>query len=123
MAVVRGFLGSVWYMVLDGLIAGFLLATGWLAGAADFFAGGYPMSWVFVLAFTTNLRWTIVVALTLHGLVRGASWPSWAWNRCGVVGSVQFIVVAVIVGWAFDSLRAKGVDEAPGRGGSGRGRD
>jgi signal transduction histidine kinase len=102
----RGFLGQLWYMVLDGLIAGFLLAAAWLAGAQDFFAGGYPMSWVFVLAFTTNLRWTVVLALlftawfaALH-MIMGL-------EAVRVAGSIQFVVVAIIVGWAFDSLRER----------------
>lgn len=105
-AVNQGFLGRVWYAVLDGLFSGFLLATGWLAGADDFFAGGYPMSWVFVLAFTTNLRWTIVVSFTytvwfavLHVLM--------GLEPVRVAGSIQFVVVAIIVGWAFDSLRER----------------
>jgi signal transduction histidine kinase len=105
-AVNRGFLGQVWYMVLDGLIAAFLLTTGWLAGAQDFFAGGYPMSWVFVLAFTTNFMWTVLSSLVLTGWF-AALHVIMGLEPVRVVGSIQFIVVAIIVGWAFDSLRER----------------
>lgn len=105
-AVNRGFLGEVWYMVLDGLIAAFLLSTGWMAGAQDFFAGGYPMSWVFVLAFTTNFMWTVVSSLVLT-VWFAALHVFMGLEPVRVVGSIQFIVVAIIVGWAFDSLRER----------------
>lgn len=104
LAINKRWLGQVWYMVADGLISVFLLTSGWFAGAEDFFAGGYPMSWVFVLAFTTNFRWTVGLASLftvwfagLH-LIMGL-------ETIRVVGSIQFVVIAVIVGWAFESLR------------------
>ncbi|MGB7860154.1 MAG: ATP-binding protein [Acidimicrobiia bacterium] len=105
-AVLQGFLGRVWYMVLDGLIAGFLLTTGWLAGAQDFFAGGYPMSWVFVVAFTTGLAWTLSLSLVFT-LWFAALHVIMGLDAVRVVGSIQFVVVAIIVGWAFDSLRER----------------
>ena len=105
-AVNRGFLGKVWYMALDGLIAAFLLSAGWMAGAQDFFAGGYPMSWVFVVAFTLNFKWTVVLSMVV------TAWFAVLHMIMGlepvrVVGSIQFIVVAIIAGWAFDSLRER----------------
>lgn len=106
LAINQGFLGTVWYMVLDGLVAGFLLATGWIAEAGDFFAGGYPMSWIFVLAFTTSLRWTIGLAVLFTAWF-GALHLLMGLHPVRVVGSVQFVVVAIIVGWAFDSLRER----------------
>lgn len=105
-AVNRGFLGRVWYMVLDGLIAAFLLSTGWLAGAQDFFAGGYPMSWVFVLAFTMNFRWTVFLSFVFTVWFAGLH-LFMGLEPVRVAGSIQFIVVAIIVGWAFNSLRER----------------
>lgn len=106
LAVNRGYLGTIWYMVLDGSIAGFLLSTGWMAGAEDFFAGGYPMSWIFVLAFTVSLRWTVSLALLFTAWF-GALHLFMGLDPVRVVGSVQFVVVAIIVGWAFSSLRER----------------
>ena len=106
LAVNRGFLGTVWYMILDGLIAAFLMATGWLAGALDFIAGGYPMSWLIVVAYTTTLGWTFTISVVLS-LWFGALHLIMGFEPVRVVGSIQFIVVATIVGWAFDSLRER----------------
>lgn len=106
LAVSRGFLGQVWYMTLDGLITAFLLATGWLAGAQDFFAGGYPMSWIVVVAFTTTLAWTFVLSLVLSVWFAALHWVM-DLEPVRIVGSIQFVVVAIIVGWAFDSLRER----------------
>ena len=106
LAVSKGFLGQVWYMALDGLIVAFLLAAGWLAGAQDFFAGGYPMSWIVVVAFTTTLAWTFVLSLVLSVWFAALHWVM-DLEPVRIVGSIQFIVVAIIVGWAFDSLRER----------------
>ena len=104
LAVRRDFLGEVWYVVFDGAVAIFLVSAGWLADAGDFVAGGYPMSWLFVVAYATNIRWTLVASVLASGvfavlhIVMGLS-------TVRIVGSIQFVVVAFVAGWAFDSLR------------------
>jgi len=40
-----------------------LVSAGWIAGAGDFVAGSHPMSWLFVVAYATNLRWTVFASL------------------------------------------------------------
>ncbi len=104
LAVKRGFLGEIWYVVLDGAVAVLLVSAGWLADAGDFVAGGYPMSWLFIVAYATNLRWTVFASLLatvvfafLHGVMGLSPVRS--------VGSIQFVVIALVAGWAFDSLR------------------
>ena len=105
-AVQRNFLGSSWYVVADGVLNLGLVSAGWLGDYGEFITGGYPMSWLFVVAYATNLRWTVVagfgasvVFATLHQLMELDSFR--------FVGSVQFIVVAAVVGWAFDALRQR----------------
>lgn len=100
----RGFLGSLWYVALDGAISLFLLSAAWLAGAPDFIAGGYPMSWLFLVAYATTLKGTVVAAPLLTA--------AFAWlhivmdlELVRVVGSIQFLVVSLVAGWAFDALR------------------
>ena len=105
-AVRRGFLGQVWFMVVDGVVSGVLLMGGWLAGAEDFVAGGYPMSWVFVLAYTTNFLWTVGLA-SLFTLWFAALHLLMGLEPVRIVGSIQFVVIAVIVGWAFENLRER----------------
>lgn len=105
-AIRRGFLGSVWYVALDGVMAIFLLAAGWLAGASDFVAGGIPMSWLFLVAYATRLRVVALAALgltslfaLLHELI--------GLSPVRIVGSVQFLVIGLIVSWAIDALRLR----------------
>ena len=100
----RGFLGSLWYVALDGAISAFLLSAGWLAGAPDFVAGGYPMSWLFLVAYATSLSGTVLAALMITALF-GWLHLSMRLEMVRVVGSIQFLVVSFVAGWAFDALR------------------
>jgi signal transduction histidine kinase len=100
----RGFLGAPWYPVLDGVIALLLVMAGWLADAGEFVAGGYPVSWLFVVAYAANLRWTVLAGL-LATAVSAVLHLVMEQGITRVVGSVQFVVVAVVAGWAIDHLR------------------
>jgi len=103
-AVGMSFLGSLWYVVIDGAISAAVLASAWFAGAGDFVAGGVPMSWLFLVAYATRLELTAVAALAFTAF--------FAWlhvlmdlRPVRVVGSVQFLIVGLIVSWTFDALR------------------
>jgi len=105
LAVRLGFLAAPWYVMVDGAMAVALLAAGWYAGAGDFVAGGVPMSWIFLVAYATRLEVTALTGLALTGVF------AWLHVLMGldpirVVGSVQLLVVALIVSWAFDALRS-----------------
>lgn len=99
-------LGSAWFVVTDGIVALAVNASGWLAGTEDFVSGGWPGSWLFMVAFATNLSWTLgagfllvawnTVLHLLHGLPAGRT-----------AGTFQFIALALIVGWTFDGLRRR----------------
>ncbi len=106
LAVKRGFLGEPWYAVFDGVISMFLVSAGWLADAGDFVAGGYPMSWLFIAAYATNLRWTVVASLLATG-VFAILHVVMDLDPVRIVGSIQFVVIALVAGWAFDSLRQR----------------
>ena len=89
-AAKRGFLGEIWYVALDGAIALLLVSAGWLAGT-DFISGGYPASWVFIVAFATNFRSTIVIGAIAAGRLRPSppgdgSRPDEAVRECPVPG-------------------------------------
>lgn len=96
-------LGSPWFAGLDGLVAVVLSSTGWLAGTEDFVSGGWPGSWLFMVAFAANLRWTLVAGLVLvvthTGLHLLHDLP-----MVRTAGTFQFITLALVIGWAFDSL-------------------
>lgn len=122
LAVAAGLLGTVWagltiygarddrflrhplFVLSDSVAAALLAGAGWAAGAPDFISGGFPMSWLFVVAYATSLRWTMAAAITaslysalFHGLM--------GLGAIRTLGSIQFLVVGLIVGWAFDTLR------------------
>ena len=93
-----------WFVASDGVMALLLSAAGLLAGSADFVSGGWPGSWLFVVAFATNLSWTLTAGgvllvshaglHVLHGLGPGRT-----------AGTFQFLALALVIGWGFDALR------------------
>ena len=122
LVIAAGILGTLWggltvagarndrfvrhpvFVITDGAAAALLTGAGWVAGAPDFISGGYPMSWLFVVAYATSLRWTMVAAVIatfysafFHGLMDLGAMRT--------LGSIQFLVVGLIAGWAFDTLR------------------
>ncbi|HVR31646.1 MAG TPA: ATP-binding protein [Acidimicrobiia bacterium] len=102
----RGWLGRPAVVVADGVVVLALSVAGLFAGAADFVSGGYPGSWLFVVAFGYSLRWVmaasgvLVAAHTFLHLAMGLSL-----NR--TAGTLQFVVLGLTVGWAFDALRER----------------
>jgi len=100
----QGFLGNPVYVVADGVVALCLALVGPAADVGDFIAGGYPASWLFIVAYASNMKVT-----ALSGVVAGALFAVMhVVMGLGVTrayGSVQFLVIAVVVGWGFDALR------------------
>lgn len=105
-AAQRDFLASPWYAIVDAAIALALAMAGWLAGFDEFLVGGYPASWLFIVAYATNVRVTAVAGVA-SAFVFAFLHVAMDLDQVRVLGSVQFIVVAVVVGWAFDSLRER----------------
>ncbi|HSL25739.1 MAG TPA: ATP-binding protein [Acidimicrobiia bacterium] len=94
------------FATIDGLVAFALIAAGWAAGANDFVSGGYPASWLFVVAYAGSLRWTMGAALLLtvyYAFIHVLMDVPNLYVR--TVGSFQYIVFGLLAGWAFDALR------------------
>lgn len=104
LAARRGFLGNPVYVALDGVVAIGLAMVGPLAGVGDFIAGGYPASWLFVVAYAFDMRVTTVAGF-VAGLLYAAMHVFMELGVTRAYGSVQFLVIAVVVGWGFDALR------------------
>ena len=95
---------STWFIVGDTIIALAIGAAGYLAGTEEFVNGSWPNSWLFSLAYVSSLRWTLlgggilvgehVVLHLLHDM-----------DAVRTAGTFQYIVFALIAGWAFDTLR------------------
>ena len=104
LAARRNFLGELWYVIFDVSIALLITAAGWIAGSNEFLVGGYPVSSLFIVAYATNFLIT-----TLAGIFASAVFAilhiAMNLGLERTLGSVQFTIVALVVGWAFESLR------------------
>jgi signal transduction histidine kinase len=99
-------LASAWFVVAD-LVAALLVASAsTMAGAENLFHGGYPMSTIFVTAYAFDMQVALVTASVLVIHQMGVH----IIDERGLVpllGSVVFFVMAIMVGWVFDNLRAQ----------------
>ena len=104
LAAQRNFLGELWYVIFDASIALLITAAGWIANSNEFLVGGYPVSSLFIVAYATNFLIT-----TLAGIFASAVFAilhiAMTLGLERTLGSVQFTIVALVVGWAFESLR------------------
>lgn len=95
---------STWFIVGDTIIALAIGSAGYLANTTEFVNGSWPNSWLFSLAYVSSLRWTLVGGSILIGehvilhLLHGM-------DAVRTAGTFQYIVFALIAGWAFDTLR------------------
>lgn len=97
---------STWFIVGDTIIALAIGGAGYLAGTEEFVNGSWPNSWLFSLAYVSSLRWTLVGGSILVGehvilhLLHD-------FDAVRTAGTFQYIVFALIAGWAFDTLRTR----------------
>jgi signal transduction histidine kinase len=100
----RSRLGSPWFMVADGVVCLAVASASYVAGAGDLFHGGYPISWIAVLAYGGGLRWAVAGSLILAGqqaillLESGRSAVS-------AIGSIVFLIYGLMLGWLFTAIR------------------
>jgi len=106
LAAKRRFLGRTSYVVFDSAITLALATGGWIAGHQDFIVGGYPASLLFVVAFATTFRVTVLVGLA-GTLVMGYLHIAMGLAATRTFGSLQYVIVAAVVGWAFEKLRER----------------
>ena len=97
-------LGSLWFVLSDGVVVLAIGAASTASGAADLFHGGYLISWIMVAAYGGGLIAALgaSVVLTIEQVVVHVA------DGRGIVatgGSVIFFIFAIIVGWGFDALR------------------
>jgi signal transduction histidine kinase len=105
----RSRLGSTWFMVADGVVCLIVASASYAANAGDLFHGGYPISWIAVLAYGGGLRWAIGGSLILAGqqaillLETGRSAVS-------AIGSIVFLIYGLMLGWLFTVIRTSDTD-------------
>jgi len=100
----RNFLGNPLYVAADGVVAVCLALVGPVAGVGDFIAGGYPASWLFLVAYASNMKVTALAGASA-GALFAVMHVVMGLGATRAYGSIQFLVIAVVVGWGFDALR------------------
>ena len=91
------------FVILDGAVALAIGAASSLAGAADLFHGGMPISWLVIAAYATGFRGAL--AASVMGLEQVIVHAIDGRGVSGAVGSLVFPVFAIVLGAAFDALR------------------
>ena len=96
---------SSWFVAADGIVALAVASTSYFAGAESNLHGGYPISWLAVVAYAYDTRWTMAASAVLFvnqwiGMdIEGSR------NTTDKLGAVVFPIYGAIVGYGFDLIR------------------
>ncbi len=99
------YLGTWWFVAVDGAVVLFIGAASTMSGAEELFHGGFLVSWIVLAAYAGGRALALAAAVLLTveqvvvHLVDGR-------GLIPTAGSVIFFVFALIVGWTTDALRA-----------------
>lgn len=95
------------FVIADGVVALMVASASYFAGAESNLHGGYPISWIAVVAYAGDMRWALGAGVVLFlnqwiGMdIEGSrTVPDKA-------GAVVFLVYAVILGYGFDIIRQR----------------
>jgi signal transduction histidine kinase len=98
-------LGSIRFVVADGFIAIGTAIASYASGSESTFHGGYPISWIAVVAFAGTMRWAIAAG----GILFVTQWIGMSLVGShplnDKLGAVVFLIYGFILGYAFDILR------------------
>jgi signal transduction histidine kinase len=97
-------LGATSFMVADGVVCLVVASASYAAGAGDLFHGGYPISWIAVLAYGGGLRWSVGGSLILAGQQAVLLLQSGR-SAVAAIGSIVFLVYGLLLGWLFTVIR------------------
>jgi signal transduction histidine kinase len=99
------YLGTWWFVAVDGVVVLFVGAASTVSGAEDLFHGGFLMSWIVLAAYAGGRLMALAAAvlLTVEQVVVHVADGR---GPVPTAGSVTFFVFAIIVGWTVDALRA-----------------
>jgi len=103
----RRWLGTWWFMIADGAVVVALAIAPGISNSTDFFYGGMPLSWLFIVAYTAGSMWTVVAAFILTAAISlGAALSTRFDTPTSNLGLVLVMIVpALVIAWFFDTLR------------------
>jgi len=98
-------LGSVRFVVADGVVAVGAAIASYASGSESTFHGGYPISWIAVVAFAGTMWWAVAAG----GVLFATQWIGMSLVGShplnDKLGAVVFLIYGFILGYAFDILR------------------
>lgn len=98
---------SPWFVAADGVVALAVASASYVAGAQSNVHGGYPISWLAVVAYASNARWAMAASLLLFfnqwiGMdIEGSR------TIVDKLGAVVFPIYGAIIGFGFDLIRQR----------------
>lgn len=95
---------STWFLISDGVVCLTIAAASYAADAGDLFHGGYPISWLVVLAYGRGMGVALAGSLILV-VQQSVLLLQSGRSAVSAVGSIVFVLYAVIFGWLFGMIR------------------
>ena len=96
---------SAAFVIADGVVVLIVANASYYAGATSLLHGGYPISWLAVVAYATDVRWTLGAAVILFTNQWFGMEAEGSYKVPDQVGAVVFFVYGAIVGYGFDLIR------------------
>jgi signal transduction histidine kinase len=95
---------STWFLISDGVVCLTIATASYAADAGDLFHGGYPISWLVVLAYGRGMGVALAGSLILV-VQQSVLLLQSGRSAVSAVGSIVFVLYAVIFGWLFGMIR------------------
>ena len=96
---------STAFVIADGIVVLLVANASYYAGASSLLHGGFPISWIAVVAYATDVRWTLVAGVVLFVNQWVGMDLEGSYKVPDQVGAVVFFVYAAIIGYGFDLIR------------------
>ncbi len=103
-ALERSRVASAWFLIADGVVCLAIGSASYAANAGDLFHGGYPISWLVVLAYGRGMGVALAGSLILV-VQQSVLLLQSGRSAVSAVGSIVFVLYAVIFGWLFGMIR------------------
>lgn len=96
---------STAFVIADGIVVLLIANASYYAGASSLLHGGFPISWLAVVAYATDVRWTLGSGVVLFLNQWIGMDVEGSFKVPDQVGAVVFFVYAAIIGYGFDLIR------------------
>ncbi|MCL1594872.1 MAG: hypothetical protein M3132_11040 [Actinomycetia bacterium] len=96
---------STAFVIADGVVVLIVANASYYAEASSLLHGGFPISWLAVVAYASDVRWTLGAAVVLFTNQWIGMEIEGSYKIPDEVGAVVFLVYGAIVGYGFDIIR------------------